>query len=122
MALLLAAAITSGGCATVLHGPSQTVHIKTEPPGVTVLVEGVARAETPVDLKLHGDVEQLLTLHKDGYHDETVKLNGTIRPIFYLNFLTLGLTALVDLGTGAMFEIFPTEIEKTLAPEPHHDR
>ena len=66
MPLLLIAVLLANGCATMSHGRSQPVIVRSDPPGARILVGGEAAGETPnfVMLSRRGAV---ITLEKDGF-------------------------------------------------------
>ncbi|NQV26241.1 MAG: PEGA domain-containing protein [Rhodopirellula sp.] len=106
------------GCATVIHGKTQTVEITSAPHGADVLVDGQPRGTTPLKTELRRGEPHVVTIAKQGYLDETVmtttKLNAT--PI--LNAVLGGVPGLaVDLATGSATDVTPGTVSARLAPE-----
>ena len=86
LALALAAA-PLGGCATILHGPNQTIHVETDPPGATVSVNG-KRHTSPVDLVLKRSSKDLVVvIEKDGYATKKIALERATSRQTWLNFV-----------------------------------
>jgi hypothetical protein len=70
--LLGISSLMSGGCATVLRGTHQTIHLRTDPPGATCLVDGNTYT-TPANLDLRRKEAHFITIAKDGYR--TIEFN-----------------------------------------------
>jgi hypothetical protein len=78
--LLLAGAVLLGGCATLVHGPYQTVRVESDPPGATVSASAMLSergplfldpkkqtATTPAELRLRRDNTYRIEMQKPGY-------------------------------------------------------
>lgn len=88
------------GCATILNGPNQTIHVETDPPGATVTV-GSERHTSPVDLVLKRTSKGLVVvIEKDGYVTRKVPLERGASPNTWINFVGLpaGLVAGAAIG------------------------
>lgn len=88
------------GCATILNGPNQTIHVETDPPGATVTV-GSERHTSPVDLVLKRATKGLVVvIEKDGYVTRKVPLERGASPNTWINFVGLpaGLVAGAAIG------------------------
>jgi hypothetical protein len=88
------------GCATILNGPNQTIHVETDPPGATVTV-GSERHTSPVDLVLERASKGLVVvIEKDGYVTRKVTLERGASPNTWINFvgLPVGLVAGAAIG------------------------
>ena len=134
--LLLLCVLLANGCASMHHGRSQPVIVRSEPPGARILVGGEARGVTPdfVMLSRRGAV---ITLEKDGFLPAEIevprsmaemllgdvalgvlwmmtglpRLFGLARTAPYVLAPTLGL----DLATGAAWEL-DEEVSARLEP------
>jgi len=88
------------GCATILNGPNQTIHVETDPPGATVTV-GSERHTSPVDLVLkRASRDLVVVIEKDGYVTRKVPLERGASPNTWINFVGLpaGLVAGAAIG------------------------
>jgi len=86
------------GCATILNGPNQTIHVDTDPPGATVTVAG-ERHTSPVDLVLKRATKGLVVvIEKEGYVTRKVPLERGASPNTWINFV--GLPAGVVAGAA----------------------
>jgi hypothetical protein len=112
------AALLSSGCATIVQGRYQRVHVETYPPTATVSVTGTLRKtkgaslqfETPGDVLLHRKERHIiLRIEKDGYEPAEVALRrkaSVWTPIGATSFLGgVGAVAGVEGGAAAALAI-----------------
>lgn len=114
-AAALAAALALSGCATLFSGTRQNVHIASDPPGATILVDGLEQGVTPTTLRLKkpGLDDTEVTLRMAGYADRTFSLQSEFDMISLLNvFFWPGF--LVDAVSGAIQEYDPQSYALTL--------
>lgn len=133
---LLLIAVLANGCATMSHGRSQPVIVRSEPPGARILVGGESAGVTPNFVML-GRGGALITLEKDGFRPVEIevprsmaemllgdvalgvlwmmtglpKLFGLSRTAPFVLGVTLGF----DVATGAAWEL-ADEVRATLEP------
>ena len=69
-------------CATVGHGPKQTIAIESDPPGAAVTVDSKPRGHTPLTLNLTRVVSHEVRVDRAGYKSETIKLRSRAWPDF----------------------------------------
>ena len=136
MPLLLIAALLANGCATMNHGRSQPVIVRSEPPGARILVGGEPAGVTPdfVILSRRGAV---ITLEKDGFRPAEIDVRRSMAGILLGNVAlgvlwmmtglpmlfglsrtapyVLGATVGSDLATGAAWEL-RDQVSATLEP------
>ncbi len=135
------------GCATVHNGRYQEIPVITDPAGANVEVRCgklQAPAVTPATIRLPRRVEQCsLVLTRAGFHSETVVFDSSPSRWFWANlagpiaggvsgatrhsdqaFLDFLLGAVlggagfgIDALTGAMWELQPARVERTLVPD-----
>ena len=145
--LLVAVVVFSQGCATLHNGRHQEISVVSDPAGANLEVRcGKVQpaAVTPTTIRLPRGVEQCsLILTRPGFHAETVVFHSSPSPWVWANFAgpiaggVSGVTrqsdqAFVDfllgalLGgagfgidalTGAMWELEPAKVERTLVPK-----
>ena len=99
------------GCATVLHGTRQTIHVETDPPGATVTVAG-ERHTSPVDVVLPRKSEGLeVVVEKDGYVTKRIPLVRKVAGETWLDFLAIPAGAAAGASIGANSSATGTELE-----------
>lgn len=120
-----AAIILLGGCATISHGTTQSLDVRSQPAGADVRTSIGVGCITPCTLTLKRKTGFIATIRKPGYQpvEVTVSSLDTERPgAAARSALTTGLVGyLVDHRNGALRELTPNPIEVTLTPEatPH---
>jgi len=144
---LVAVVMLMSGCATVHNGRHQEVSVVTDPAGATVDVRcGKLQpaAVTPATIRLPRRIEECsLILTRPGFHPETVVFESSVSRWVWGNFAApiggaasgstrhsdqafidfligavIGGTGFgVDALTGAMWQLEPTAVERTLRPE-----
>jgi hypothetical protein len=103
------------GCATVLHGSRQTIHVETDPPGATVTVAG-ERHTSPVDVVLPRKSENLeVVVEKDGYLTKRIPLVRKVAGETWLNLLAIPAGAAAGASIGANSSSTGTEFENGAA-------
>jgi len=119
MAVLLIASGISG-CATVLHGTTQTVSITSQPPGAEGLIEPAGiRVVTPAKVELRRKQNYTVHFELSGYKPQNVYLCRVSSPVAYGNLLIGGLVGIaMDTDNGAAWELTPDPLEATLEPDP----
>lgn len=117
-----AAMLLLSGCATMSHGTTQTLDIRSQPPGADVSTSIGVVCVTPCALTLKRKTGFVATIRKPGYTPSVVTVSSinTARPgAAARSALTTGLVGyLVDRGNGALRELRPNPVEVTLTPEP----
>lgn len=89
------------GCATILNGPNQTIHVETDPPGATVTVAG-ERHTSPVDLVLKRSSKDLVVvIEMEGYVTRKVALERGASPNTWINFVGLPAGVVAGAAIGA---------------------
>ncbi len=110
MLLIACAALSLGGCATVVEGSSQSVAVATQPPGASCVLmrEGKnlgAVPSTPGSVHVDKSKNDLtVTCSKEGYQPTTVSYSPTFNGMTFGNIiLGGGIGAVVDASTGANY-------------------
>ncbi len=92
--------LSLGGCATILNGSRQTIHVETDPPGATVTVGG-ERYTSPVDLVLKRSSKGLVVvIEKEGYVTRKIALERGASRNTWLNFIGLPAGAVAGAAIG----------------------
>ncbi len=113
--ILLACACLSS-CASLVNGSKQTIPVATEPPGATVTAEDTSQS-TPSSLTLERGREYVLTITKEGYKTEKVKVQHVLNSAEAGNIVGFGMLGVaVDSATGACWTLKPENIKVTLRP------
>lgn len=124
-----AAALLSGGCASIVHSGNRSIAIATQPAGATATVSWpdggvVAVQTTPCTVSLDpkrgyfkGQPYEL-KLELPGYRTVSLELTPTLSGWYWGNLVFGGLIGMlaVDPVTGSMWNLAPAKIEQPLAP------
>ena len=106
------------GCGSVINGSHQSIPVTTNPPGATITeTQTQDSALSPSVLDLKRDKDYVLTITKEGYETQTVKIQHVISGTAAGNLV--GLTILgtaIDNATGAAWDLKPENIVVTLTP------
>ncbi len=114
---IVAVALLSTACATIMNGSTQAVTIASEPPGATISVLGNELARTPATITLRRNQRHTILLWKQGYEERRVEVIGA--PEHFVeatlgNLWNLFIGFYVDFLTGGAFELDPLVINATL--------
>jgi len=113
-------------CATVAHGPYQSVPVSSSPSGADVTLDCGGRVRhigaTPLVAKLRRGADHCeITMTKEGYEPTSVVFSKSTSGwiwgnLFIGDYMLAG--ALVDYLDGAMYNRLPKSVQFTLAPQP----
>lgn len=116
-------AMTLPGCATIVHGTSQTVEIRSAPHGASVLVDGRNVGTTPMKADLKRGQSHVVQIEKPGYLTESVMTTTKLNSATGWNVLfgAPGFAALiVDYSNGSSTDVAPNAVNvdlvQTVAP------
>jgi hypothetical protein len=99
--ILSLAFVLLAGCATIFRGSYQEVHIDSVPSGAEGSVDDM-KVKTPVTVKLARKQPHVVTLSKEGYEDNTVKINSDFAmDWFIVDILLWGPFGFFDLKGAA---------------------
>ncbi|MCX8070885.1 MAG: PEGA domain-containing protein [Candidatus Binatia bacterium] len=106
------------GCATLISGPTQRVQIVSDPPGAVAKI-GVREVTTPATVELSRKTSYRVTIEKDGYEPAQREISRRTNNQVYWNLLAGGMVLgmLVDLSSGAFYELDPPVIQVSLIPK-----
>jgi hypothetical protein len=124
------AALTLGGCASIMQGGTQPVTIKSVPDGAVVSVvnrngDKIHTGTAPVTLTLNRGAGYFkpetytIVVTKDGFDRKEMTITGTLSGWYIGNILFGGLIGMlaVDPVTGAMYTL-PDDVTATLQGSP----
>jgi len=108
-------------CASIIHGPTQTVNFSSQPTGATITIDGKEYGKTPqaIELRRKGrekDEKSDKQMYEvkvvlDGYYPYELKIKREMDGWFLGNILFGGLIGIiVDASNGAMYKLTPDQI------------
>lgn len=116
-ALLLAIALSCTGCASIVHGTTQSISIQSQPSAANVTVDGAAVGVTPLLFDMKRKSKHIVTISKPNYVAQWIVISRAAAPATFGNVLVGGFIGLgVDAASGAMFNLEPNEINAVLVP------
>jgi hypothetical protein len=106
------------GCATIVHGTTQSIPISTDPSGAEIVVDGTERHTSPINVILKRKFDHNIDISKEGYQKETVNIKSVLSGAVAGNILAGGLIGWgVDAASGAQWRLVPETINLRLRPE-----
>jgi hypothetical protein len=104
---IIAIALFSAGCCSVIKGTKQAVTFESNPEGAQVLIDGVSMGVTPLTTKLKKNAYDTIMIKKDGYATQTQSLEKKYDGLALVNIIwDLSTT---DCITGAAYEYEPNK-------------
>jgi hypothetical protein len=94
-----------GGCATWIDGPTEKVHVKSQPAGARVLLNGRAIGQTPLTTRVSRWGMHRVRIELPGYKPLEVPLQKTVNDYASGNVFIGGVWIVVDVLTGAVFQL-----------------
>jgi len=111
VALCLNFAMLASGCATIIHGTTQQVSIRTVPQGADAIIDGEQRGRTPLQVELKRNRNHMVILRKEGYKDESRPITKVLSGAVAGNLVLGGLIGGgIDLMTGAANRLVPENL------------
>lgn len=115
IAVVIGALILSG-CATIIHGKTQSVTITSDPPGAMATVGGQT-VKTPSEVTLRRDKNYTVMVEKDGFQTGQTTVEKSVDPIILGNIIFGGLIGLaIDFGSGSAYKLSPEKVNLALRP------
>jgi len=122
--LLASGTIPASGCATILRGTRERVHVTSESRNATVFVDG--HAIVPGTIALDRDDDHDFVAKEPGKRSTHVKSRNRISwsyaivdTLLAVVFFPVGLVApILDLADGAMFHLDPSRVDLPAPREP----
>lgn len=113
------------GCASIIHGPIQTVDFNSQPTGAKITIDGKDYGTTPksVDLRrkgrLRGESEEKISynvkIELEGYYPYELKVKREMDGWFVGNIIFGGLIGIIiDAANGSMYKLTPDQVIATL--------
>jgi hypothetical protein len=111
---MVVVAVSCQGCCSLFCSGSQTISIRSDPPGAKVAM-GAYEGTTPYDVSIPRGKDYVIQATYDG-QTKSQSLNRSIEPVYWVNILFWpGL--IIDLATGKMWEYDPTMYNFAFAPK-----
>jgi hypothetical protein len=116
--MMLAIALLLSGCASIMNGANQKVHLDSVPPGAQVTIFAIEKSTgqpesagaprpTPTTVELSRSKVYRLLFKGDGFPEREITLGQSVSGWVWGNLLFGGIGFLVDMGTGGMFKLVP---------------
>jgi hypothetical protein len=109
--VLLAIAMATIGCATMIRGTEESLSVTSEPSGALAELSNGQKGETPCQFILKRNQSLNIKYSKNGYHDENVSVYPTLAGAGVI------LGGLIDYGTGAVYSLTPNPAHVILKPK-----
>lgn len=98
------------GCATIFKGGLQNISFNSDPKGATVLVNGIDRGKTPLQLQLKPNTTYNFTFKKEGCEDKNYVLNNHIEALWIILDIVPGgllgpIPIIIDAATGNWYKL-----------------
>lgn len=97
------------GCATIIRGTEQQVHVNTNPVSAKIEFSNGQSCMSPCSIKTKRDQSLVITISKEGCSTQT----ATMIPTLAGGGVILG--GIIDYGTGAVYDLQPNPLTITLA-------
>jgi hypothetical protein len=108
-------ALSATSCATAIHGPMQTVSIRSTPSGATATIFPLdSQVTTPADVKLMRRGVYTVRFEKEGYRCVLAYLDRRSATAAFFNVGLFG--TMRDYETGAAFALVPSPLEVEMRP------
>jgi len=105
------------GCGTIINRTKQSVFLQTDPPGVTAIVDGMRRVQTPTSVKLKRGKDHVIAFEKEGYAPTSVAIDHELSGWVWGNLILGGLIGLaIDFTSGGAYKLEPSTVSVTLKP------
>lgn len=93
------------GCATLIDGPTEKVHVKSQPAGAQVFLNGHAIGQTPLVTRVSRWGAHRVRIEMPGYQPFEIPLRKTVSGYAQGNLFIGGVWIVVDAVTGAIFQL-----------------
>jgi len=105
------------GCATIMHGTTQDIDVKSDPAGADLLVDGQQQYKSPAVITMKRKDDHIVEVSQEGYKKEAVAIKGVLSWSVAGDFLAGGAIGYgIDAATGAQRRLEPEKVEVRLRP------
>ena len=120
-AVAFACIISLSNCASIIHGPTQSVDITSQPAGAKIMINDHFMGTTPKTLYLRrkgfmkgepkGNKEYATKIELDGFYPYEFKIKRQMDGWFLGNLIFGGLIGIaIDAGNGSMYRLSPDQL------------
>lgn len=122
-ALLCAASVNLGGCATVLNGTSQPVAFRSDPTSAEIEMVSGLKCITPCEYSMKRGDDSRVTFTKEGYEPVTIYIQSRTGGSTFGNILAGGVIGgVIDASNGASNHLYPDPVYVRLVPAGSDDK
>lgn len=116
-AVLCAASLNLGACATVINGTKQPVEFNSDPTGAQIELASGLKCETPCEYSMKRGHDSRVTFTREGYEPVTVYIQSRTGGSVAGNILAGGIIGgVVDASNGASNHLYPDPVYVRLVP------
>ena len=121
--LITLALIVTPGCATIVNGRTEVIGIDSLPRGATARIQpGDQMLVTPGQVVLNRKSSYAVRVEKEGYEPASVALVSSASSSMWRNLVWIHpvgwlIGLIVDISTGAGYDLQPDKVEVTLIPK-----
>lgn len=109
--LAVGALVLSTGCASMMNSGYKGYPVTTDPPGATVIANGVTFVGTPLVLAAKRDMPHMIRIEREGCPVLDTMVTSRMSGWVFGNLLLGGVIGLiVDLGSEAAYELHPSHL------------
>lgn len=113
--LLSATLLAVTGCASIMHGTTQSVGISSSPSGASVSVDGQNFGTTPAFADLSRNGTHIVSISLPGYRTQDLTLTKSVSDWVWGNIVFGGIIGLaVDAATGGLYKLSPEQMVASL--------
>ena len=115
--VIVGSLLLSTGCIGILvNGSSEEVTFNSSPAGADVSIDGAFAGVTPLSVDLARGESHIAEISLNGYEDESfqIKKSASGGIIIADILLTGGIGLIIDLATGGMYNLNPTDISTSM--------
>lgn len=113
--VVLAAALSFGACASIMHGTKQDIGISSSPTNAKVTVDNMPLGQTPLVAKLARGDNHIVKIELDGYQPFEATLTKKVSGWVWGNIVFGGIIGLaVDAITGGLYNLTPEQLSAQL--------
>lgn len=115
--------LAMNACSTFLNSTTQEISIKTEPANAKITIDGKKFGTTPQVVNIERGSNHIIKLELEGYDAYEMQVTRKLSFWFWgnvLNGLIPGM--LIDMVTGAMYNLLPENFDVSLQPAPKPEK
>jgi hypothetical protein len=103
------------GCATIIHGTTQEVHINSYPEEAEVWIDGSIHGKTPAKVHLARKNDYYLIIRKEGFEESSAKIKRETSGWLLANAVFGGLIGCaLDYSSGGAYNLMPAKLNINL--------